>query len=448
MLRISKPILSLFVVGLVYGYCLIYSTNSIHEALVSNTATILYIAITGVLSLTYAFKLKIERLRNSIFVCLAGVAGPLGILIASHSMGYAEKMFWVADSINTHHPGALFFFSFISGESQLPIQSLWENLTPGAVTHAWVALWYLLVEPSAVVSTIALVFLKFVTGLILIKLLKEFFDRFCEPPGSSAYLATAIFFWVPTVTFHTIVLYKEAMVHLAFTCVLLCIFRLLKRQHLGSIGLLILSISVLLIERFYVAATLLPLLLFVSWQALSRRNILLSVLVVGVIIGVVSLYGAEISPLELMAKIKQQRLYHASFSDVSFKFNYEIPYIVALGKALFTPIWSPDKIKMFTGLSTLVTWGAFVHYFVVLTYLVGSYRLARRGSTFQMLILQSPLLIFLLFAAYISPWAGRVRDSYYPLFVIFAATYWGLMIQFSINCIKIKLQQSDPTRIG
>ena len=229
---------------------------------------------------------------------------------------------------------------------------------------------------------------------------------------------------------------------IAFAVTLLSVFRLLKSHQFGIVILLLLSLFAILIERFYLAATLLPVLFFVIWETLRRRNVLTAALIVGAMLWVVSIYGWESYSFgDLVAKIKQQRDYHASFSDVSFKYNYEIPYFVELVKALFTPIWSPDKVGLFPGLSTLITWGTFIHYFVVLIYLAGCYRLARRGNAVQVLLFQLPLILFLIFAAYISPWAGRVRDSYYPLIAVFAAIYVGYMMQHDLARLRARFTE-------
>lgn len=422
LLRTWIPVFNLIFVGVFFGLCLSLSWNSSYAALVSNLAAIIYIGATLVLFLKFASQLKVASNENSLRVSAAGIAGPLGILMASHWLGLDDKFFWVSDSLNTHHPSALLVLSILKGESSISLWQFFERLEPGSLTHTWVGFWYLLAGPTAFVSAIALLILKFVTGLAISEMFREMLGWFDLPVDGRIYLAATIFYLVPTVTFHTIVFYKEAMVHLAFAVTLLSVFRILKSHHFGSVMLLLLSLFAILIERFYVAATLLPVLFFVIWQTLRRRNVLAAALIFGAMLWAVSHYGWESYSFgDLVAKIKQQRAYHASFSDVSFKYNYEIPYLVALLKALFTPIWSPDKLALFTGLSTLITWGAFVHYFVILLYLAGCYRLARRGNAAQVLLFQVPLILFLIFAAYISPWAGRVRDSYYPLIAVFAS---------------------------
>ena len=123
----------------------------------------------------------------------------------------------------------------------------------------------------------------------------------------------------------------------------------------------------------------------------------------------------------LLEKVQQQRSYHSSFSDIINQFNYMIPYPVAFIKILFSPYFSNNKFSIFTGPSSLLSWGSFINQLIIISAIVGLLKNFRKSSVHFYLWL--PLLIFLLFAAYISPWSGRLRDSFYPLIACYAAYY-------------------------
>ncbi len=143
---------------------------------------------------------------------------------------------------------------------------------------------------------------------------------------------------------------------------------------------------------------------------------------------------------EAIEFIKNLRIHHASFRDISHRFNYDIPYVVAILKTLMTPIWSPDKLAMFKGASALITWGSFVHQMTMFSYLAAIVHIARVKKLRLGLHMQIPFIIFVLVAAYVSPWAGRIRDSFYPFLVLYASYYLNEHLMNDVARIKTMLK--------
>lgn len=410
--------------GVLYGSILSCGFGHAFESLITNVSTAGFILL-NILILVRLFRAfsGVHTLRLGVFMAIA-IAAPLGMLLSSAIFDTTEKLFWVSDSIYTHHPSSEYVASLLDGTNALSQENIMRVFRPGVFTHLWVGAWYALFGSSAVVSVIALLIVKGIT----VELLSSVYRRTCSLLGfdgrAPGIEVVVLYLSVPTVLFHTIVLYKEAIVHLFFTVTLLGCLSMIRRPKLSAVPVIICGVLGLFIERFYVAASCLPLLAYLTVLSFKNRKIGIATLTVAGTAALTYFLGIEnFTPSEFLSKIEHQRQYHSSLPGVSQKINYEIPYIVAFIKMLLTPIWAPNKLSMFHGFSALVTWGSFVHQVVISAYLLCVAHLFGRQLKFKFLILHVPFLIFLLFGAYISPWAGRVRDSYFPLIAVFATIY-------------------------
>jgi hypothetical protein len=261
---------------------------------------------------------------------------------------------------------------------------------------------------------------------VLIKFCRELFD---SRKFDIVFLFYALY---PNALFHTTVYFKEALIHLLVAATLLLIVRVYKairspeQQSLEIKNILFLALifPMLYVERFYLVLLFLPLIGLVITFGINRRHLPLVIGTAIIGVGVVYLHPYfQISFSELAGKIREMREIHKSFPGINVQVNYEIPIWLAFLKSLFTPIWSPSKIDVFRGFSALITWGSFLGHIIILGYIAGVYRAVKKYSWLHLWI-QIPFIIFLFAIAYVSPWAGRIRDSFAPLFVVYSTFYF------------------------
>lgn len=436
---ISRQIIYLLVLGFSYGVAISYS-NETSSIWIDNLASLVFVAITIFIVFGIYSRARCEVISNQALVAL-GMSPPMGIFLACALLGSIERHFWVSDAVLTHAPSAEFFLLILKQSVPFDETAREAIFKPGAVTHGWVALWYLFFGISPVVETFSLLVLKALTLLLIAwtgPLMWSWLGVMRSDRGRSAVLLYVV---APSVLFHTMAFYKEAAVHLFVAGLMFGVMRSALRPSWLSATIVLASILGLLVERFYLAAVFVPILIWLAWLSLKSWKILPSALFAVTIAGVFFFRReAGNSIAEAVEFIKDLRTHHASFKEISYRFNYEIPYIVAFLKTIMTPIWSPDKLSFFKGASALITWGSFVHQLTMMFYLAALAHIAYAKKLRPNLYMQIPFLFFVLVAAYVSPWAGRIRDSFYPFLVLFASYYLNEHFPNDIARLKTKLR--------
>lgn len=437
----ARHISILLLLGLAYGAAASYtgfSTRTVSD----NLGAVLFVICTAAVYMRVWIRAQDRDVRTSTLVTI-GLAAPIGILLATALFGATERLFWVSDSVLTHAPSAKFFLSILRQEVPFDATAKEAIFKPGAITHGWVALWYMAFGISAVVETLSLLVLKALTLILVIWTGPLMWQWLGQERSERGRLIVLLYALAPSVLFHTMAFYKEAAVHLFVSGLMYGVLRSAVRPSWHAAVFVLLSVLGLVVERFYIAAVFLPVVAWAAWLSLRSRKLLPSALMAIAVAGVFYFRreaGGTIS--EAIEFIKNLRIHHASFQDVSHRYNYDIPYIVAVAKTIMTPIWAPDKLTMFKGVSSLITWGSFFHQLTMLTYLAALVHLMRTRRWFANLFLQIPFLLFVLVAAYVSPWAGRIRDSFYPFFVLYAGFYIAEYMKSDVAHLKAKLKRA------
>lgn len=398
----------LFFCAVLHGYFL-----SLNIQILEIVSTVAFIAFTVSVFFIVAMG-PIPSSRN-LFIALTTAASPLGLLLGASFGSGAESFFWVADSVNTHVPEAIRVSNWLGDGGKFVYESSLGS--QGILTHSWIGTFFFLFGASPATSVVGLVILKVFTTLIISRIPQWLFQREEMDGTFAVYLAS------PVVLFHTTAFYKEAMIHLLVAASLYTGLRVLRKADPLAACLLLLAIGGLFLERFYLGLLILVPTFFLVMNLFWRKAIVPALLLS---IFFVSLYKGhpyfEFTVETAVATLKQFRDAHSKFADINYTLNYEIPYPLAVLKTLITPIWSPNKIDMFRGLSAVITWGSFIGQIIMLAYFMGLFR-ALRQKVILHALLQVPFFILVLAAAYISPWAARVRDSYFPLVAIYAGFY-------------------------
>lgn len=402
----------------------LYSTALLADNLLLEIAAsilfVVFLALTLLIATKHAAKEQLNPVvPREVFYSVFGVA--IGLLIPALVAGKATTFFWAVDSLSTHIPRASAIAGWLNGEGPFPFESAINS--QGGITQFFVGLFFWVFGETPAASVLALALFRALTGIVLIKICRE---NFRTNRLDVIFLAYALY---PNALFHTTAYFKEALVHLLVSVTVLLLSRLVRhiansRISLSELALLSGVFAMLFIERFYLVLLILPLLLLILVYGAFRKSLGVSIAVALLVAGVFSLHPYfRFSTSELIARVQEMREVHKSFPGINVQVNYEIPLWLAFIKSLLTPIWSPSKIEIFRGFSSLITWGSFLGHIYVAGYVLGVFR-ATRTHGWQHLLVQIPFVIFLVALAYVSPWAGRIRDSFSPLIVIYATYYF------------------------
>lgn len=361
--------------------------------------------------------------KFEVVITVVGIA--LGLLLPAIIGNKAADFFWAVDSLSTHIPRATAIADWLTGNGTFPFESAIN--AQGGLTQLWIGFTFWIFGEAPAASVLGLASFRILTCVVLIKICRELF-------GSKKFDIVFLFYALyPNALFHTTVYFKEALIHLLIATALLLLIRIYKNLRspesnsleIQNIVFLSAIFSMLYVERFYLVLLFLPLIGLMIAFGLKRRHLPVAIGTALVGVGIVYFHPYfQSSFSELAGKIREMREAHKSFPGINIQVNYEIPLWLAFLKSLFTPIWSPSKIEVFRGFSALITWGSFLGHVIILGYIAGAYRAVKKHGWFHLWI-QIPFIVFLLAIAYVSPWAGRIRDSFAPLFVVYSTYYFA-----------------------
>lgn len=372
--------------------------------------------------------------NTEIVLSVAGLA--IGLLIPATIGGKAETFFWAVDSFTTHIPRASAIAAWLTGKGSFPFESAINS--QGGLTQLSVGFLFSIFGQTPAASVIGLAIFRILTCLTLVKLCREVF-------GSRKYDIVFLFYALyPNALFHTTTYFKEALIHLLVATTVLLLARISSslqnntetKPRIADLLLLGAVFPMLYVERFYLVLLFLPLIGVMFILGVSRKRMVFALSSAALGGGVILLHPYFKSSLaDFFSRLEEMRNIHKALPGINVEMNYEIPLWVAFVKSLFTPIWSPSKIEVFRGFSALMTWGSFLGHILMIGYLLGVYRAIRRLGWSHFWI-QTPFILFLFAISYVSPWAGRIRDSFAPLIAIYATYYYVEFFGFDISRIR------------
>ncbi len=353
----------------------------------------------------------------------------LGISTGFLLSGAPEKSLWMVDSYTMHLPGSVNIAGFLHGKSVIrETSSVFDKIY---FTHYWTGLWFWLIGVFPVVSTLAMLPIKSLTAFLIFLLGKKTFG---EKEGLTAAL---IYIFMPTVLFYTVTFYKEPMIHLAVAAISLATYCIFRNRDYKYFFLLVPSFLILSNERFYLFPIFLGnvLILTLSFKELSIK-LKFTLYTLGLIGAVFFLnkYQSQIPILRLKSALEVFRANYNSYSDVNSSYNSQLIYPLAFIKLIFTPFFTFNKFKMFYDFSYLLIWGSLLNQFIIFLALFELCRSIKKHWFFLL-----PLVSFLIIFAYISPYNGRLRDSFYPIIVVFSTRGF---YSFQFIFLKIKLKHT------
>lgn len=335
-----------------------------------------------------------------------------GLIIGFVLAGAPEKSIWMVDSYDMHLPGAKNVAMYLAGKEEM--RELKGSFDKIYFIQVWTGIffWFFGVKPW--VSILAALPLKILTSLNIFWLSRKLNDE------RSAAISAFTYAFMPTLLFYTISFYKEVSIHFIISSIFLLNYKIFYEKSYYQIVLL--SVLMLLIanERFYLFPMmgLMSLVFVILSKKISNflKVIFLGVFVIFGILFAFRYSGAiEINRIfEILNVLKNG---YNNYSDVNKVYNSELIYPLSFIKIIFTPFFTFNKFEIFFDYSYLLIWGAFLNQFVILVALSGYFKHLRKYWIYSI-----PFWLLIMLFAYVAPYNGRLRDSFYPIIVIWFAS--------------------------
>ncbi len=343
----------------------------------------------------------------------------ISIALTAQIIHSPVDFFWVQDSILSHLPISLKYTAFLKGQASVHDTFTGLYDISGKNTHFVTGAFLAILGTNTFATIMAQLFFKLITAVCIYFICDILLNR------KIGFIAVQIYSFCPTIFFYNLVLYKESATHAFLALTILLSLKIFLKQKYSLIFPLALILFLMSMERFYIAyLSIVMIFLFTLHTLLTKKNLRYALLtIVALILIACGIYRSEIAEIFFkgVQKVNDLRLEHSRFSDVMNQYNYQIPYIAAFFKILFSPYFTPNKFTIFFNFSTLLIWGSFPNQVIILTSVIGFFKLSKKSI--YHIYLWAPFILFLLFAAYVSPWSGRLRDSYYPLIACYAAYF-------------------------
>jgi hypothetical protein len=419
-------IIILFVCASCYAYGILTAPKNYYS-----TITVAFLAALSCVFISNLIVLLRTDIENCpgelpLLTCYA-LTLHLALIFGFYLSGRPETALWVADSYAIHIPGASNVANYIHGTGEF--LSIGETYTGIFLTQAFVGILFSFLGINPFSSSIALMIVKLLTVFMVFQLGRAMFNK------KIAAIGALIYVFMPTILYYTTVFYKEAIIQFLVTTILLSVLKIFVGQDRPKFWLLlILAMAGLVGERGYLCflfmAAFIPLALITARFYRNRYPTALFTLVgCGVIYAVLKKYVAWMILyhldsknnvlLDLLAAISNFKLLYSSFPDVT-PINSTLIYPLAFVKILFTPFFTLNKFTLFSDYSYILIWGSFINQAVILLSLYGMYK-ALKSDWRRNWFLIMPFFLFLCVFAYVAPYIGRLRDSFYPLIAIYAA---------------------------
>jgi len=416
-------IITLFLVGILYSV-LLFIYPSINK---DSFITIVFLAI--IFSL-FILNIKVIN-KNSLYknsyykyiAVLMTLALHSGILLGCYFVDVKDSILWVVDSYEMHLPGAINVANYLAGNEGIrDTGSAWDKIY---FTHILVGIFFYVFGISPIISSIVLMFAKMGTVFVIFLLGKRLFDN------KIAAIAAVIYSLMPTILLYTLVFYKEAIIQFLVVSIILFFHDVFnaKRKVYSSIMLVIL-LSLIMNERFY----LFPIFVAIIYMNLlfdhsigKTIKIIFSMIILLASIQFYLIYSTVIDFANILQIVEGFRVAYNSYDDVN-DINANLPYVLSIIKLIFTPFFTLNKFDLFGNFSYILIWGSIFNQVVIAISLIGMYKSLSLNFKKHWYVI-TPFIIFLSVFAYVSPYNGRLRDSFYPIIVIYAG--YGMTILYT-----------------
>lgn len=402
-----------FVVGMLYCVGL-----TLGNFIFQNILSVIFIAFLGVLFFKNLQQINQFQEKHPVFVYMQLIALNLSIALTAAAIHSPNSFFWVEDAVSTHLPASEAYANFFSGHSN------WQSLAPfrdvaGITTHVLTGFFIAILGKNILATILTQLLFKALIVFFIYKISTILWNK------KTAFIATQLYGFCPTIFFYNLVLYKEGAVQFFLAIIVFLVLKIFLHNKYYNLIPLVFFLYLLEKERFYITYLLLLMLPFfiytLPFKKTGKNISILLLLAIALTLGAYLEFPDFFSITKLVYKVNRLRNTWAGYSDVLNQYNYDIPYPLAFIKILFSPYFTFNKFKIFSDFSLLLIWGSPINQIIILSALLGFFQNIKKSMLHFNLWL--PFIIFLVFAAYISPWSGRLRDSFYPLIACYAAHY-------------------------
>jgi hypothetical protein len=408
-------VLSSFIVSYLYAYSCTEVTKIYHSI-----STIFFIVFLIFAGFQLAKRESLFELSAVLFCIYLGL-GAYDLF----SPGFSQYLL-VADSVNTHWPRSL---------NIIELENIFDF--SGFTTHLVTGLFIKILGENMMAVSLSQFSFKIIGVLLTFQLAKRFWAT------RTAYLAALIYSFCPTVFFYNSVLYKESAVQMYVAAILLTIVNLQQKKEWKYIFGLVCLLLFLYFERYYLVYFIAVVFVFTSNRFdLIRTNKFKFAIFYTLLIGwlIYFLFENNYSLEWFVRFFESIYVNYNSYTDFSREFNQELPFVLKVVKIFFTPYFTFQKFHLFNGHSYLLIWGSFVNQLVISLAIYGYILRCRAKGAIADPQLVLPFFILIILLSIVSPWNGRLRDSFYPLISVYSA--FGASVLFS------SLRGRDQKKLG
>lgn len=349
------------------------------------------------------------------YIALLTMCNHVGILLGL-SVGLSpDYVLWPDDAIDHHLPNAIVFSEWLSGVGELEIFT--DN--PFAkiyISNMWVGIFFFIFGAHPVVSGVAMLLIKLITVVLVYYSALNFFNN--RPLAS---VAAIIYGLIPTVTFYTLQFYKDFFVHFLVAATLFILSKTLKRPNFAIF--LALPLGAMFLERFYLLVMICAALVLYFFRRSGKLGLKILVFLLGC--GVCSMALNYYFPGQGFGELLQTMQSFEAAQNESVDVIPTTYFALDLFRTIFTPFFNFYKLESYSHIDSILIFGGFIHQLVMIFYFRGLWVACRERAV----VLNFAFILLLVVLALVMPYAGRARDSLYPLVSIFAAigifSIWG-----------------------
>lgn len=338
----------------------------------------------------------------------------LGVFLSSFFLS-GSNVLWVVDSHDIHIPGSLKIANLLNGTSDSISRSSIYDRT--YISHIFGGIFFWIFGKNQFSSSLSLIISKIITVYFIFKTSRLITNE------RNSFVACLIYISMPTILFYTLVFYKEASVQMLVSILAYLLISLTKKFNIVKIVTLIFVLAVLANERHYLFPCFsLAILIYLFLDDRISKIIKFLALIAACLSYLIftSVYH-DIGFNNLVESLRLYRQLYNGYSDVN-SINSSLPYPISVLKLYFTPFFNTYKLENFANLSSLLTWGSFSHQLFMVFFSISLiYIFKDKKKRLLAILLVLPFLFFLLVFGYIAPYNGRLRDSFYPIFIVLFA---------------------------
>jgi len=392
-----------FVLFAASGLCFLYPLLLINNYLDYRLLSLLF--TLGAFVLVFIVASANNWVRPVLFLVLTAFMMH-GFFITSHyAFNGPEHYLWAVDTYNQHLKKALTFKDFLSGNSPLVILDSDNFYNRNYISAMVVGFFFFLGDTNPFFSSLAMIVVKCFTIILIFNTVRNI-----TRSQQIAVISSFLYIINPDVFYYTLIFYKEFFVH--FLVALFFYFiSCVKPKYLMAF----IPIALMYIDRFYLSVFLFVslIVIFIAKEKPSI-GVFLTIFISSFVLGmlVIKSITGNYNIYSFFDRFLSHKLHYSLNSNAKVSMGFFLDFI----RISFTPFINIFTVEKFSNYSSLLIAGGVFHKAVMMMYFYGLSRFHRSPIVWINLTVLALLILF----ALIGPFNGRVRDSIYPIIVMWA----------------------------